>query len=101
MSYPKLRRPNVRDHLILSGISYVPESASAQYASEIRLDWAYQIRDACRYHTTKKKYEFSTEFNSAYFDLKTWQVRTDPTLSMLLGDGACSITDASSFLGGS
>lgn len=65
--------------MILAGVSYVPESASAEYASEIRLAWPYQIRDTCKYHTTKEKYQFSTEFNHAYFDLNSWILRWDPT----------------------
>ncbi|KAG2413634.1 hypothetical protein HFD88_002823 [Aspergillus terreus] len=69
--------PDLRDHLILAGVSYVPESASAQYASDIRLTWPYQIRDTCKYHTMKEKYQFSNEFNHAYFDLNSWIVRWD------------------------
>ncbi|KAF9893847.1 hypothetical protein FE257_010017 [Aspergillus nanangensis] len=86
--------PNLRDHLIVSGTAYVPEAAAAQFASEIQMHWSYEIRDACKYHTVKEKYQFSKEFNSAYYDINTWGVRADATLSSLLACGPVSIVDA-------
>ncbi|KAE8359910.1 hypothetical protein BDV27DRAFT_149156 [Aspergillus caelatus] len=79
--------PNLRDHLIASEISHTPEAAAAHYAAEIQLSWPYQVRDAYRYHEEEGKFQFSIEFNNVYYDLKSWQFRSNPALKMLVANG--------------
>ncbi|KAE8164806.1 hypothetical protein BDV40DRAFT_310477 [Aspergillus tamarii] len=79
--------PNLRDHLIASETSHTPEAAAAHYAAEILLSWPYQVRDAYRYHEEEGKFQFSIEFNNVYYDLKSWQFRSNPALKMLVANG--------------
>ncbi|KAB8263153.1 hypothetical protein BDV32DRAFT_146940 [Aspergillus pseudonomiae] len=82
--------PNLRDHLIASETSHTPEAAAAHYATEIQLSWPYQVRDAYRYNEEKGKFQFSIEFNNIYYDLKSWQFRSNPALKMLVANGPMS-----------
>ncbi|KAE8330023.1 hypothetical protein BDV39DRAFT_213495 [Aspergillus sergii] len=82
--------PNLRDHLIASETSHTSEAAAAHYAAEIQLSWPYQVRDAYRYHEQEGKFQFSIEFNNIYYDLKSWQFRSNPALKMLVANGPAS-----------
>ncbi|KAB8250325.1 hypothetical protein BDV35DRAFT_377582 [Aspergillus flavus] len=82
--------PNLRDHLIAFETSHTSEAAAAHYAEEIQLSWPYQIRDAYRYHEEEGRFQFSIEFNNVYYDLKSWQFRSNPALKMLVANGPMS-----------
>ncbi|KNG83448.1 hypothetical protein ANOM_008040 [Aspergillus nomiae NRRL 13137] len=82
--------PNLRDHLIASETSHTPEAAAAHYATEIQLSWPYLVRDAFKYNEEKGKFQFSVEFNNVYYDLKSWQFRSNPALKMLVANGPMS-----------
>lgn len=75
-------RPEVRDNLIVNGISYAPEGLASQFASDISFIWAFELRDVCKYQISKGTYTFSEEFNNAYHDLKSWTLNS--TLSPIL-----------------
>ncbi|KAL3443573.1 hypothetical protein BJX65DRAFT_311731 [Aspergillus insuetus] len=79
--------PNMRDHLIVSMISYVPEAAAAIYASQIKLKWPFELRDAYKYRAADGIYEFSSEFDRVYQDIESWGLGSDPTLNMLVTTG--------------
>ncbi|KAL4933089.1 uncharacterized protein BDV17DRAFT_252806 [Aspergillus undulatus] len=78
--------PNLRDHLIVSGITNITETTAALYVSQIRLKWQYELRDTCKYNVSEDKYRFSSEFDSVYYDLQSWTIGS-PQLQMLIDSG--------------
>ncbi|KAL5332669.1 hypothetical protein BJX70DRAFT_383531 [Aspergillus crustosus] len=78
--------PNLRDHLIVSGITNITETTSALYVSQIRLKWPYELRDICKYNVAENRYRFSTEFDTVYYDLQSWTIGS-PQLQMLIDAG--------------
>ncbi|KAL2847177.1 hypothetical protein BJY01DRAFT_263086 [Aspergillus pseudoustus] len=83
-NFPLSLQPNMRDHLIMSMVSYIPEAAAAVYASQIKLKWPFELRDAYKYRAADGRYEFSSEFDRVYHDIESWGLGSDPTLNMLL-----------------
>ncbi|KAK5049969.1 hypothetical protein LTR84_004088 [Exophiala bonariae] len=75
--------PDVRDYLIVSGISYAPESLAAQFAADIGLKWSYDVRDTCNYQLSKGMYTFSKIFNDVYENLDSWYMKS-PAVSIYL-----------------
>ncbi|KAL4870321.1 hypothetical protein BDV12DRAFT_195468 [Aspergillus spectabilis] len=78
--------PNLRDHLIVSGITNITETTSALYVSQIRLKWPYELRDICKYNVSENRYRFSSEFDTVYYDLNSWTIGS-PQLQMLIDSG--------------
>ncbi|KAL4943411.1 hypothetical protein BDV06DRAFT_221249 [Aspergillus oleicola] len=78
--------PNLRDHLIVSGITNITETTAALYVSQIRLKWPYELRDTCKLNVAENKYRFSSEFDNAYYDLQSWTIGS-PQLQMLIENG--------------
>ncbi|KAL4964900.1 bZIP transcription factor [Aspergillus stella-maris] len=78
--------PNLRDHLIVSGITNITETTAALYVSQIRLKWPYSLRDTCKLNVAENKYRFSSEFDAAYYDLQSWTIGS-PQLQMLIENG--------------
>ncbi|KAL4800217.1 hypothetical protein BDV19DRAFT_384577 [Aspergillus venezuelensis] len=78
--------PNLRDHLIVSGITNITETTAALYVSQIRLKWPYELRDTCKLNVAENKYRFSSEFDAAYYDLQSWTIGS-PQLQMLIENG--------------
>ncbi|KAL4884179.1 hypothetical protein BJY04DRAFT_215609 [Aspergillus karnatakaensis] len=78
--------PNLRDHLIVSGITNITETTSALYVSQIRLKWPYELRDICKYNVAENKYRFSSEFDTVFYDLDSWTIES-PQLQILIDSG--------------
>ncbi|KIW16896.1 hypothetical protein PV08_04086 [Exophiala spinifera] len=68
--------PEVRDYLIISGITYAPESLAAQFAADIGLKWPYTLRDTCTYRPSTGRYTFSHEFTAVCDDLESWYMKS-------------------------
>ncbi|KAL5002862.1 hypothetical protein BDV10DRAFT_181081 [Aspergillus recurvatus] len=78
--------PNLRDHLIVSGITNISETTAALYVSQIRLKWPYELRDVCKYNVAENRYRFSNEFDAVYYDLRNWTIDS-PQLQILIESG--------------
>ncbi|KAL3464016.1 hypothetical protein BJX64DRAFT_256092 [Aspergillus heterothallicus] len=78
--------PNLRDHLIVSGITNITETTATLYVSQIRIKWPYELRDICKYNVSEDRYRFSSEFDAAYYDLNSWTIGSGP-LQMLIENG--------------
>ncbi|KAL4737727.1 hypothetical protein BDV11DRAFT_191171 [Aspergillus similis] len=78
--------PNLRDHLIVSGITNISETTAALYVSQIRLEWPYELRDVCKYNVAEDRYRFSSEFDAVYCDVRNWTIDS-PQLQILIESG--------------
>ena len=66
--------PEFRDILILKGVDHTPEAVVLLFASQIYLDWPFQLKDICLQDRITKNYSYSSAFTDCYNNLKSWQV---------------------------
>ena len=66
--------PQVRDYLILTKTTVSNEKRSAWFATNLRFDWHYELRDVCRKHKETGTYAYSELFDRTFESLLNWSV---------------------------
>lgn len=69
--------PQVRDYLILTKTTVSNEKRSAWFASNLRFEWHYELRDVCRRHKETGTYTYSEMFDSSIESLSNWSVAAE------------------------
>jgi hypothetical protein len=78
-------RPSIRDLFVSTAITNVPESLSAQFASDIGFHWPFEVRDIALRKTITGGYKFSQEFNEAFSDSSNWYIKSERTAMYFRG----------------
>lgn len=66
--------PQVRDYLILTKTTVSNERRSAWFATNLRFEWLYELRDVCTKHKETGTYAYSELFDRSFESLSNWSV---------------------------
>ena len=64
--------PALREFLVMSNTTYIPEFAAAQFAVNLRFRWPYELSDVYMTQRASGRYFLSDVFNAAMEDLSSW-----------------------------